>query len=54
MSETPEWLILVGAVVGGYFVVSKIIDYFKKGSAWESPPKAPDEYSGNWPDEDDR
>ena len=53
MSEIPDWMILIGAVIGGYFVVSKVIDYFKKGSAWDVPPETPDEYKGNWSTKDD-
>jgi len=47
MSDVPDWLILVGAVVVGYFVVGKLIDFFKAGSSWDNPPEAPDEYKGN-------
>lgn len=36
-NDSTLWLVLAGAVVVGYFVVSKIVDFFVKGSTWEPP-----------------
>jgi hypothetical protein len=52
MGEIPGWMILVGAVLVGYFVIGKVIDFFKTGSALGDAPEVPKEFAGNWKDDE--
>lgn len=36
MLEASPWWVLALAIVVGYFVVSKLVDFFVKGSSWDS------------------
>ena len=41
----PWWVVLALACVVGYLVVAKIIDFFRKESAWDASPPSSDEES---------
>jgi|GEM_PF-5188564 len=40
-SSWPPWLLVAVAALVGYFVVSKVIDFMKRGSVWDETPEPP-------------
>lgn len=54
MGELPGWLILVAAVLVGYFVIGKAIEFFKRGSTWDEALAVPKGHAGKRTDDDPR
>ncbi len=44
----PSTLVIIAAIIG-FFVVSKLFDFFKKGSSWEENPAPPMDPSSDQP-----